>query len=74
MLFAVKIKQEFFDEQITRRTAEHLKPDTVYEVLAYGSTFLLVRGEDNQLVEVYPRWCLYVDADGRIIQDRSKKP
>jgi hypothetical protein len=56
--FRVTIKPKFFDEPRQGMTT-CLKPDTSYDVVAAMGNTLLLRIDEDQLLEMYPRWCLF---------------
>jgi hypothetical protein len=57
--FRVSIRPEFFEDK-KRSSRIGLEADREYAVLAILGDRLLVRGDSDNLIEVYPRWCRFV--------------
>ena len=57
--FRVSIRPEFFEDK-ERSTRVGLEAGHEYVVLAAMGDRLLVRGHDDSLIEVYPRWCRFL--------------
>lgn len=61
--FQIRVKRDFFDKAPAGADydAKHLTENKTYEVIGTVGDRLLIRGDYDSLVTLYPRWCTFVD-------------
>ena len=59
--YLIRVKKEFFikNPQGADQEVENLTSNGVYVVLGTIGDRLLIRGENDSIVSLYPRWCIF---------------